>query len=247
MIITRGVIVGPNDTVFQYFSYDTTNMLKAIPHTKLPATHVAKMHKAAGDTGAYALIDSIRAVKIRFRTLYKDPRGKDAIREFAGRVTILNVGAAQRATCGEPPLSGGKPTASLLTNADGNPFVQLSWTPSTDEEGGEKDVERYAIYRRKTSATNFEEPLTSIPAGELSYVFDDSNVEAGATYIYGVAAQDCSPAMSPPLATPEVAIPGDTTTVPLDTLTIPLDTIIKLPIDTIIILDPFPIDTVLKQ
>lgn len=207
MVITRGVIVGPNDTVFQFFALDSTQTLKPISLARLPATHTMKIHKAAGDTGTFALIDSVRAVKVRLRTLYKDPRGIEAIREFAGRVTILNAGAAQRATCGELPLAV-KPTAVVATDPDGNFYVQVTWSPSVDEDAGEKDVERYALYRRSAAAAAFEEPMSSVPAGEAAYSYADFAVTPGEEYVYGVTAQDCSPAMSAMAMAPSVIIPG---------------------------------------
>lgn len=207
IVVTRGVIVGPKDTVFQFFAADTSGKLSPIALTRLPATHAAKMHKSSADTGALALVDSIRAVKVRFKTLYKDPRGIDAIREFAGRVTILNAGAVGRATCGERPL-GVKPSAVLATDAEGNPYVRVTFARSIDEETGEKDVDRYTIYRRASSATEFGEALASIPAGEISYTYDDYSGDSGEEYVYGVVAQDCTPAMSHMEMTTAVLMPG---------------------------------------
>jgi prepilin-type N-terminal cleavage/methylation domain-containing protein len=206
LVITKGVIVGASDTVFQYFAMDTTNVLAPIALSRLPATHTMKMHKANGDTGAVALVDSVRAVKVRLKIIYKDARGIDAIREYMGRVTILNAGAAQRATCGSAPLPV-SPLATPAVDPDGNAYVSVTWSPSVDENGGEKDVERYAIYRRLASETVFEEPLGSVPAGETSYSYSDTNVEPGGQYVYGVTAQDCSPAMSAVTLTAVVQIP----------------------------------------
>jgi prepilin-type N-terminal cleavage/methylation domain-containing protein len=194
-VVTKGVLVGATDTVFQYFTYDSTNTLKAVSPTRLPATHVAKVHRALGDTGKFALVDSIRAVRVRLRTIHRDPRGGDAIREYAGRVTIFNAGVAGRSTCGSAPLPV-TVSATKLINADGNPYVNVSWGASGDEESGEKDVERYAVYRRPANAASFDqEPLVSIPAGELAYSYNDIEVTGG-QWVYGVTAQDCTPASS---------------------------------------------------
>ncbi|HEY9228746.1 MAG TPA: hypothetical protein VIP11_18990, partial [Gemmatimonadaceae bacterium] len=66
-------------------------------------------------------------------------------------------------------------------------------TPSVDEKTGEKDVERYAIYRRLSSVATFDVPFASIPAnGATTYSFVDTDVIPGQTWIYGVTSQDCT-------------------------------------------------------
>jgi prepilin-type N-terminal cleavage/methylation domain-containing protein len=208
VVLARGVLVGPNDTVFQFFKLDTTNTLQLIPGTRLPATHVAKRHRAPDDTGHFALVDSIRAVRVRIRTLYRDRHGTDAIREYGGRVTVLNAGVAGRATCGEAPL-GVTPTVTAATNGSGTPYVMITWSPSTDENGGEKDVEQYAVYRRPLTENTFGEPIVAIPAGEESYSYTDYNVVSGEVWVYGVAAIDCTPKTSAAGVAPSVTVPGE--------------------------------------
>jgi hypothetical protein len=85
--------------------------------------------------------------------------------------------------------------------------VTITWTRSSDEASGEKDVERYAIFRRLSSAAAFGDPITSIPAGQTNYSFVDASVITGNTYIYGIAAQDCSPNLSGVSASVAVTVP----------------------------------------
>ena len=72
----------------------------------------------------------------------------------------------------------------------------VSWSAAFDETSGEEDVVRYAIFRRELPAVEWGEPYFSIPAGQPSYIYTDSDVAVGSTYEYAIAAQDCTPAMS---------------------------------------------------
>ena len=75
--------------------------------------------------------------------------------------------------------------------------VTLTWTRSSDDGGGEGDIQRYAIYRRLDTDTLFSEPFTSIPASVApTYSFVDGQVVPGQAYVYGIVAQDCTPLLS---------------------------------------------------
>jgi len=87
------------------------------------------------------------------------------------------------------------------------PYVTISWAASTDDQAGEKDVERYAIYRRLTSTTDFGEPIGSLVAGHTTYSFVDSDLQSGQQWVYGVSALDCSPLNSSMTTATSVTIP----------------------------------------
>ena len=111
---------------------------------------------------------------------------------------------------GSPPIA---PTnlAAAVTPADGitvpQTFVTVTWTKSVDDGAGEKDVERYAIYRRLTSQANFDQPMASVVGGHATYSFIDTDLQSGQQWIYGVTALDCSPANSAMVSAPAVTIP----------------------------------------
>jgi prepilin-type N-terminal cleavage/methylation domain-containing protein len=209
-VVAKGIIVSPNDTVFQYFRADSAGTLQAVPTAALPLTHFAAMHGSPADTGKSSLTDSLRQVKVTLTSVYHDPRtGKDVLRRMQSTIHLMNAGLIHRSTCGQPPIAVA--VTATLTPADGitvmQSYVTVAWTPSIDDGSGEKDVERYAIYRRLSSATNFDEPLTSVPAGSASYSFVDSDLQSGQSWVYGVAAQDCTPASSAIGTAPAVVIP----------------------------------------
>jgi prepilin-type N-terminal cleavage/methylation domain-containing protein len=207
-VIARGIVVTPSDTVFQYFKGDTAGVLTPIPTSALPLIHSAKVHGSLTDSGKFALIDTIRTVRVRMTTVYHDPKG-DVFRRVESTIRLMNAGLIHRTMCGDPPTQPIAVTAIPTAASRGNPspYVTVAWTRALDEASGEKDVERYAIYRRLTSQTAFDEPLASIPAGSATYAFVDTDVVAGQTWVYGIASQDCTPNSSS-------IVPAGTVTIP---------------------------------
>ena len=198
-LIARGIVRDPRDTIpfFTYFKSDTLNRLRAIAKTQLPLYH-GMVHGAVNDTGKFALTDSVKAVHVHFVTASRDPRtGTDALRTVETLVRLMNSGLLDRTSCGQPPLATPVPTVVSSVAAASPKFVKITWGASSDDNGGEKDIERYAIFRRLAAATTFGDPITSIPSSlAASYSFTDIGVTAGETYVYGIAAQDCTPNLS---------------------------------------------------
>jgi hypothetical protein len=163
----------------------------------MPIYH-GMIHGSPTDTGKAAITDSIRVVRLHFLAASRDPRtGKDALRVVDTQVRLMNAGLLQRTSCGQPPFS-----VTGVTNVSSLPAakvknVTVAWTKSTDDGAGEKDIERYAIFRRLSTDLTFGDPVASIPASLLAtYSFVDTQVTVNATYVYGVSAQDCTPALS---------------------------------------------------
>lgn len=199
-VVARGIIYnGASDTIFHYFKADTAGRLTEIPPAALPLIHVAPIHGTQADTGKSALTDSIRQVRAKFTSVYHDARTNQATtRTMQLTIHLMNAGLLHHTTCGQPPI---EPTgvSAVVTPAGGSvaqTFVTITWTKSVDDGAGEKDVERYAIYRRLSSTSTFDEPIASVPGGASSYSFVDTDVLSGQTWIYAVAAQDCTPSSS---------------------------------------------------
>jgi hypothetical protein len=204
-VVARGIVVNATDTVFQYFKIDTAGVLRAISTAALPLYHTAKTHGATSDTGRFAIVDSIKLVRIRMTSVYHDRKG-DVTRRLETTIRIMNAGLIRRTTCGDPPI-GVTPVAATSAPFATSPFVNITWARSLDETQGEKDIERYAIFRRLSTAPDFSEPIASIPAGSATYTFTDTNVRFGESWVYGVTAQDCTPASSGIGSTATVIIP----------------------------------------
>jgi hypothetical protein len=212
-LIARGLVKDSRDTVpfFTYYKTDTLNRLRAIPRGLFPIYH-GMIHGAADDTGKFALTDSIRAVRVHFLTASRDPRtGQDALRTVETLVRLMNAGLIKRQSCGQPPLATPAPvvTAALVPT----PRVTVTWTKSGDDAAGEKDIARYAIFRRLNSAAVFGDPITSIPQRDSAqyavpnYSYVDLSVVRGNSYVYGIAAQDCTPLLSAVSSSLVVTVP----------------------------------------
>jgi prepilin-type N-terminal cleavage/methylation domain-containing protein len=205
-VVARSLRVQSTDTVFQYFKKDTTGALLPVGSGQLPVYHSAKIHGSTADTGKSALSDSIKAVRVRMTAMYRDRRGVQIIRRIDMTIQLMNAGLIRRNSCGESPL-GPLPSATVGTDPDtGDPIVSVTWAKSGDEGAGEKDVERYSIFRRLSSG-GFGEPLASIPAGSETYTFKDAGATPGEELVYGVTAQDCTPNVSSMNSTGIVTIP----------------------------------------
>ncbi|MDB4898391.1 MAG: hypothetical protein JWN53_199 [Gemmatimonadetes bacterium] len=201
-VVARNIVKNPAQDTMPFFTYyrtDTTNKLVVIPKSRLPLYH-AQTHGSTADTGASALTDSVRAVRLHFLAASRDFRtGKDSYRPVDALVRLLNAGLLHVASCGLPPLgpSSVSVTSSVASPPGGVHSVTIAWSAAMDDNlTGEKDIERYAIFRRRDTDPAFGDPISSIPAGKASYSFVDTAVLPGATYVYGVASQDCTPTMS---------------------------------------------------
>lgn len=207
-VVARGIVVPAGGAIFRYFKADSIGRLVEIGRDSLPMRHSAPTHGGATDVGRSALTDSVRVVAIQLVGRFHDRRARrDLLDTARTSVRLVNAGLLDRATCGEPPLFGGPVFAASEHAGGGRHVVRLTWARASDEAGGERDVERYAIYRRRPAEPQYAEPLTSIAAGQPAYSFVDTQVEAGTAYVYGISAQDCTPANSPLRETSTVVVP----------------------------------------
>lgn len=198
-VVARNIVTKDTIPFLTYFKQDKFGRLIPVATNLLPLYHTIT-HGAASDTGKRAITDSIRVVRMHFVARSIDPRAKkDSIkyRTIETRVRLENSGLLALTACGQPPLNPGVPTLTQTAPGVIPQTVTVSWTRSGDDGTGERDIERYAIFRRLSSDTRLGDPISSIPgtmAGTYSFV--DTSVLPNATYVYGVAGQDCTPNVS---------------------------------------------------
>jgi type II secretory pathway pseudopilin PulG len=204
-LVARGLVKDSRDTVpiITYYTADTLSRLVPVPRSLLPLIH-GMVHGAPSDTGRGAITDSVRAVRVHFLAAARDPRtGKDGLRTMEVLIRLMNAGLLQRTSCGQPPYGVSDVVATSSAANAPVKTVSITWTKSTDDGAGEKDVERYALYRRLSTDLSFGDPISSIPASiKATYGFVDTQVLPNQTYVYGVAAQDCTPLLSAISITP---------------------------------------------
>ena len=84
-------------------------------------------------------------------------------RSLSRYIRLPNVGLAVRKTCGDEPILGTPLTAVWNATSGG---VDLTWNAAVDELAGERDVERYVIWRRLASDVAWGDPHVSLsPTG----------------------------------------------------------------------------------
>lgn len=203
--LARGLILDPATPPFTYVAADpASGALLPVPLASLPAFHV-QQHGAPDDTGRSAITDAIRSVRVHLVGSYIERDGSVSRRVADSDIRLLNAGLLNHATCGDAPVFGSSVNATYLSGATRQ--IVVSWGRAVDESGGERDVEKYVIYRRPASATAFDEPIASIPAGQASYQFADTQIASGDRWVYAVAATDCGGQFSPLAISPQVDVP----------------------------------------
>ena len=190
-VVVRNVLP---DSTFPFFRYmylktDSVTSLQSIdtmPAASLPATY-ASSNIVNGDL--------LRGVIIAFTVTNGLADTAERTRPVSVIASLPNIGMRQLKTCGAKPLPVPAPVATKVSSGK----IRVTWTASPDENGGERDVMRYAVSRSASFAPGVWTNIQSIPAGGL-YDITDSGLNTTVMYYYAVAAQDCTPAFSPPVS-----------------------------------------------
>jgi prepilin-type N-terminal cleavage/methylation domain-containing protein len=189
-VVVRNVL--PDSTYpffrYMYLKIDASGVqsIDTVPGTDLPMNYGA-------DTIVYK--DRARAVLISFTVTNGLADTAERTRPVSVIASLPNVGMRQLQTCGAKPLPVPPPIATYVSPGK----LRVTWTASPDENGGERDVMRYAVTRMASFAPGVWTNVQSIPAGGV-YDITDSGLLTGVTYNYAVAAQDCTPAFSLPVS-----------------------------------------------
>ena len=210
-VVARNILATPNQPFFEYYRLysppSAAAYVDSVPSNLIPLSHSVPVHLAPADTGAAAIIDSVRAVRVTLTVTDGSTGAAEHRRTISRLIDLPNAGLAMRQTCGDAPIFGSAVAAVEHTDSTGVESVNLGWNAAVDETGGEKDVMRYVIYRKLAADPTWGDPYLSIPAGNATYVYNDAAVTHGATYVYAVAAQDCTPSLSSLAVSSPVLVP----------------------------------------
>ena len=206
-IVSTNILRFGTTPFFQYFKLRTVALsgvqsLDSVPNASLPWRHTVAIHLSVTDIGNPARIDSIRAVRVNFRVTNARSGTAERFRTLSRLIRLPNVGLVNYKTCGDPPLFSVTPTLDWDTGT-----ARVQFTASVDEAGGEKDVERYVIWRRLSTTTDWGDPYATLTSGTGPYTYRDAAVTSGLSYYYAVAAQDCTPTLSTVRSTNILTIP----------------------------------------
>lgn len=210
-VVARNLLQTTGLPFFQYYTVSVPawgggGTMNLVPAANLPYMHSNKIHLALSDTGPVARIDSVRAVRVNFTSTNGRTGSDERLRTISRMMRLPNAGLVNRKTCGDPPFLGVTPTATVVT-VGGTSSVVLTWAPAIDEVGGEKDVERYVIWRRLSTNPDWGDPYVSIPSGAATYSYTDGDVASGSSYYYALASEDCTPSLSSQTSSNQVTIP----------------------------------------
>jgi hypothetical protein len=212
-MVARNLLKNGSLPFFEYFRETSAlggaRSIAQVPNASLPLTHSVPIHLSPADTGTAALVDSLRGVRLNISATNGQSGAAEQIRTLSRLVRLPNAGIANRKTCGDEPLPAAGLVATPGNTVDGDPVVTLTWPQAIDEASGEKDVVRYVLWRRVNAQADWGDPYLSIPSGNPNYVYSDAAVTTGNSYLYALAAQDCTPQLSTlSIAGPVIAPPA---------------------------------------
>lgn len=199
-VVSTNIVRTTGTPFFRYFREFTTPAgvatMDTLPMASLPMRHSIPIHLSITDIGAAARIDSIRAVRVSFTVTNGKAGAEERFRALTRLIRLPNVGLVNTKTCGDQPIFAATPAALDTVAPDSTQIIRLTFAASVDEAAGERDVERYVIWRRLSTVVDWGDPYVTLPGGTDPNIFVDANVVPGESYYYGVAAQDCTPSLS---------------------------------------------------
>jgi len=154
---------------------------------------------------------NVREIAVTVEAISNETTGTEnkGTTQLTTRVRPRNIGLNRNHmnVCGNPPL----PPINLSvedTPDDGGRSINVSFTASYDDVGGENDVREYSVYRRKVGQSSFGAPIYHLKASQGStYTFVNNQTnskrpedapEDGVYYEYYATAWDCEPQESNP-------------------------------------------------
>jgi hypothetical protein len=201
----RNVFQTSGKNFFKYYKQTTQvsgqAKLDSVPTSWMPIRNMVMFNGTAGDTGVAAHTDSLRVVEVNYTVSNGLSGARQRTRAITFSVPMPNTSTKKVSTCGAAPIAptGLVPTW-VIDSAGGVPtdtVMHLTWSQSTDEAAGEKDVLKYVIWRRNAGASTWPDPIASVPSGFATPSYTDPTAVPGAPgYQYAVAAQDCTPSLS---------------------------------------------------
>lgn len=202
--VVRNVTQTPGTNFFRYYyqnvpaSGTSSATLDTIPTASMPLKHSVPLHNSSTDVGAAALIDSLARVEVSF-TVTNGLTGTSArSRAVTFSAPLPSMGTRAVVSCGNAPILGTALNATwIITGSPVDTIMRLTWSQATDEASGEQDVRSYIIWRRAKGATDWGDPIETVPAGSTTPSWTDPSAQPVAPgYDYALAAQDCTPSLS---------------------------------------------------
>jgi prepilin-type N-terminal cleavage/methylation domain-containing protein len=209
--VARNILAYPSRPFFQYFQARRVagiDTLFIASGSLLPLKRLILTSSMSSTDSANAVRpDSIRAIRINIRITNGETGTAERTRDFSQIIQLPNNGLPSPNVCGRSPF----PPATFTATPDPTPGsggMTLAWTRSADHGSGEFDLRQYVLYQRDDTATVWKDPLMMIRADTTTaYSVVLAGLTPGASYDFGIAAQDCTPSQSTILMVTQMATP----------------------------------------
>ena len=199
-LLARGILPATGKPFFEYLlerklsTGDTLFVATGglLPLIRKPLSAAA----SAADSASFSRPDSVRAVRMNFRITNGKSGADERIRDISTVIEVPNNGVPLSSVCGRAPLPPGGLAVTEVGTGIGE--AEVTWNRSSDQDGGEVDVRQYVVWRRPASEMTFDAPLLYVRSERdtVTYTTTINDNTPGESYIFGVAAQDCTPAFS---------------------------------------------------
>ena len=168
----------------------------------VPAGSLPLEYDVVSDTVKNRMLANLRAVKVSYIVTNGLTGPNERTRPMSLIAPFPNMEDRQIPVCGNDPVDMAPPTVTL--DADGV-SADITFSADADETSGERDIMNYTLWRRPVGAAQWGPPFITIPAGNPpTYNYHDASVPQDTlnpvAWEYAVAAQDCTPAYSNPVA-----------------------------------------------
>jgi prepilin-type N-terminal cleavage/methylation domain-containing protein len=195
-MVARNILAYPGRPFFEFFLKRVPANLVIATGGLVPLIRTSLLAATtAADSAAAVRPDSVGAVRINIRITNGLTGADQRTQDVSTLVEIPNNGLPQPTVCGRAPLPPN--TVTITPYGVGSGRIDLTWTPSPDQNSGEHDVRQYVIYQRDDTATVWRDPLMNFRADTNAvYTTVIGGLAPGNGYVFGVSAQDCTPASS---------------------------------------------------
>jgi hypothetical protein len=166
-VVARNILQTGTTPFLQYYREVTpfgggVGSLILVPAASLPYIHSVPIHLSPGDTVPYSYIDSVKAVRVSFTTTNGRTGSAERLRTMSRMIGLPNAGLANTKSCGDPRSRDAGVRAGRRRRDH-----QITWTPATDENTGEKNVRRYVVWRRLSTIGGVIRSSASLRAGRV--------------------------------------------------------------------------------
>lgn len=196
-VVARNILPDLVRPFIEYHMVSAGNLVQAtginLPLTRLALTPAM----TAAESLSAQRPDSVHAIRLSYRITNGQTGAAEKLLTMSTMIQVPNNGLPQPIVCGRTPLGPATFTVTPDTIV-GSGNVDLRWTRSPDQGGGEFDIQQYLLYSRHVEFPALAWDLVSFVRADTatSWKYTAGGYTPDSTYQFAVAAQDCTPLLS---------------------------------------------------